>query len=72
MTLMDTCRDPATTEDPIPVFDASGPIGFVMKFAAEAKRNAPGPARLRRFRGKADINQPMPPADSVENDPELT
>jgi hypothetical protein len=35
MTLMDTCRDPATTEDPIPVFDAFGPIGFVMKFAAD-------------------------------------
>jgi hypothetical protein len=35
MTLMDTCRDPAATEDPILVFDAFGPIGFVMKFAAD-------------------------------------
>ena len=34
-TLMDTCRDPAATEDPILVFDAFGPIGFVMKFAAD-------------------------------------
>ena len=32
---MDTCRDPAATEDPILVFDACGPIGFVMKFAAD-------------------------------------
>jgi hypothetical protein len=29
MTLMDPCRDPAATEDPILVFDAFGPIGFV-------------------------------------------
>jgi hypothetical protein len=28
-------RDPAATEDPILVFDAFGPIGFVMKFAAD-------------------------------------
>jgi hypothetical protein len=35
MTLMDTCRDAAVTEDPILVFDAFGPIGFVMKFAAD-------------------------------------
>ena len=35
MTLMDTCRDPAATEDRILVFDAFGPIGFVMKFAAD-------------------------------------
>jgi phage terminase large subunit len=27
--------DPAATEDPILVFDAFGPIGFVMKFAAD-------------------------------------
>jgi hypothetical protein len=32
---MDTCRDPAATEDRIFVFDACGPIGFVMKFAAD-------------------------------------
>jgi hypothetical protein len=32
---MDTCRDPAATEDPILAFDALGPIGFVMKFAAD-------------------------------------
>ena len=33
MTLMDTCRDPAATEDPILAFDAFGPIGFVRKLA---------------------------------------
>jgi hypothetical protein len=27
------------------------------------------PAGLRRFREKADINQPTPPAKSIENDP---
>jgi hypothetical protein len=32
---MDACRDLAATDDPILVFDAFGPIGFVMKFAAE-------------------------------------
>ena len=32
---MDTCRYPAATEDPILVFDAFGPIGFVAKFAAD-------------------------------------
>jgi len=39
MTLMDTCRDPAATEDPILVFDAFGPIGFVMKFAADDRKS---------------------------------
>jgi len=34
MTLMDTCRDPAATEGPILLFDTFGPIGFVIKFAA--------------------------------------
>jgi hypothetical protein len=35
MTLMDTCRDPAASEDPVLVVDAFGPIGFVMKSAAD-------------------------------------
>jgi hypothetical protein len=32
---MDTCRDPAATENPILVFDVFRPIGFVMKFVAD-------------------------------------
>jgi hypothetical protein len=35
MAFMDTCGDPVATENPILVFDAFGPIGFVMKFAAD-------------------------------------
>jgi hypothetical protein len=31
-----------------------------------------GPDRLRCFRGKADINQPITPAESVKNEHELT
>jgi hypothetical protein len=29
-------------------------------------------ARLGRFQGKADVNQPTPPVESIENNPERT
>ena len=37
-----------------------------------AKRNASGPAPVRRLRAEADINLPTIPDESVENDPKRT
>jgi len=47
----------------------------VWEFESQASgqtRNAFSLAGLRRFREKADINQPTRPAKSVENDPKAT
>jgi hypothetical protein len=43
-----------------------------LNHGGRSKRNGSGLALVRRFRGKADFNQPTTLVESVENDPKRT